>query len=120
MTLRCKPGCLARLTKSFYPENIGLIVEVKTFVGDHEVIWPDGSISELKDCWVVLAPAHTKRSPVPHADMLWYQRHGDNGMASDDALVPINDPDLDLSTETDEGLDVSLTRPACEQESTPA
>ena len=84
MTLRCKPGDMARMIKAFFPENVGLIVEVVSADKDYgdglgfswlcKPAWPSRALNrdgrqvfdavecEIPDAWLV--PIRPPETPV--------------------------------------------------------
>lgn len=55
MTLRCKPGDLAFIVRS-YCGNEGKIVRVVKLVGERLLEFQDGRIERFHDCWQVDPP----------------------------------------------------------------
>lgn len=92
MKLRCWPGCMARITKSRHPENVGLIVEV---LYRHEQASEDYGAF----CWKVRASG---RPGVTQYGLL------SEGSMPDFALTPLTPPPstdmIDIHAEREDEL----------------
>ena len=90
---RCKPGQLAIINRSEFPENIGAIVEV---LHEHvEATFASGSFA-----WIVRTNRAAKSR---RGGEVVIKKAGDTGWVNDCNLTPIGDPEI--YTLVDESID---------------